>query len=187
MQLTNFIEKNKKVLILFSVLFLIGYGCIQIQIVDVIQTICFTELEGFAYIAVVFSKFVTFFSGFFTVIFVIFLTNILYEIFFCVDVNKIHLFILSSFGFLIYFLLSVIISMLIRNLNSDFLLNIVSIDNLKENKNYLWIYKLKNLNTGIYFIYLSVGMHFLVKESWVITVKYAFALLCIFIVQVVAK
>ncbi len=184
MRLSKIFDEHKKLLTLVSLVILFIYGITQVKIVGVIQNICFKELEGFSYLVVSFSKIMMLFAGLLTVAFVTLVTSIFYELFFLVDVEKSEVFILASFGFIIYFFLYIVISIFLKKLNFEYLLGNLSIDNLKANESYLWIQRIKTINSVFYYIYLVIGMRFLAKDTWFTTLKYTFVLATVFIIQV---
>ena len=185
MLINRLLSKHKKLSLTLSIIILILYGLLQIQIVSVVRDICFEQLEGFSLLVVSFANFLSLFSGFISVAFITLITNMCYTIGCCLDVNKTDVFIVASLGHIIYFIFYIFIYSLLNKMKQQHQLGFIIIDNLQQCKEYLNIQLLVKIFKFIYYTFLVFAINFVIEDNtWEASLKYGFLLIVIFVIQI---
>ena len=167
---------------MISILFLIIYGFMQIRIIKVFRNVCFEEIEGLALIVVSFANFFVFCSGGISVAFVTVITSMCYES--CdLDTDKTDIFILASFGYILYFIVYLVILMFLNKINYGHLQGYICAENLKQCKDYVNIQIVTKLFNLFYYVYMLIAMTLLMKDTWQTSLKYGILLMIVYILQ----
>lgn len=156
----------------------------QVQIVNVIRNICLENLGLFTFIIVIFTKIFVFCSGFISVAFITIITKMCYEVGCCITVEKSEIFIFSSLGYVIYFVFFILISIYLNKINQQYLLGSISMYNIQESKEYLFIQLLTKIFKFLHSIYMIVILSISTEDNtWSSSLKYGILLAVVYVVQ----
>ena len=184
MRLNDIMHKHPTLFLIVSIIILIVYGLLQINIVNVVQFISLSEQDSFIVsIIVLFAKIICFFSGFLTIAFTTLITDMYYNFFSNAVIEKKSIFLAASFGFIFYFIFYIGIAILLNKLNLNYEAGYIVAENIQQSKEYANIQLLTRVFRFVYYVYMVIVMSIIANDTWPATVKYTFLLTVVYIIQ----
>lgn len=178
-------QKSFKItLLLLGLTFILFYGFLEAKVVSRLSYLIMDSNGTIESLSRLISCVFSFFSGIVLWGVISVITSVFYEVVFTVDVDKIQLYAITAIGFIILLISYFPVFSYLENISAAITNGALSIEGIKECKDYLMIKKIQAIFTILYYLYIWLTMTIVHRdEGWGVSIKYLIVIALVSFIQ----